>query len=136
MKWNLTLKKHVKLIRKKGLRDDGRDRTTKSGKCLVTYRTKNGNYLGILETNLIKRIAIKEKVRIGYLRTTKKYSRNKILWQESHQMKIHLSGPACKIIWTILKMDKGATLKNRINDKEIDYDTQGFTPDRLYRKTI
>ena len=40
--------------------------------------------------------------------------------QKSHQKDKHQGSTSYKILWTILKMDKGGTQRNGPKDKEID----------------
>ena len=60
---------------------------------------------------------MKEKTK-KYLRRTRKLLETK----KSHQKNKHLSSPPCKIIGTILKMDKGRTQTNGPPDKKVDDD--------------
>ena len=45
---------------------------------------------------------------------------NQALQQKSHQRNKYQGRPSCKILWTILKMDRGGTRINGSNNKEID----------------
>ena len=50
--------------------------------------------------------------------------------QKCPQRNEYLGSLPCKILWTILNMDKGETLANRLEDKEIDDYAQGLTGER------
>ena len=56
------------------------------------------------------------------LQTNEKDSQSQSLLQTSHKMDKDVSSPLWKILWTILKMDKGKTQINRPNDKKLDED--------------
>ena len=49
-----------------------------------------------------------------------KASRNKAQTQKSHQRDKQMGSSSCKIIWSIIKMDKGVTEINEPKDKKID----------------
>ena len=53
-------------------------------------------------------------------------SQNQALQQKSHQKEKHQGIPPCKILWSILKMDKGRTQSNGPNDKKILDKAQGY----------
>ena len=52
------------------------------------------------------------------------------LQYKSHQNNRHLGYPSGKILGTILKMNKGETLRNRPEDMNVDNDAQGITCER------
>ena len=62
--------------------------------------------------------------------TNEKTSRNKTLLLKCHQRDKHLGSPFCKILWTILNVDKKGTQKNEPEDKEIGNYAQGLTPEK------
>ena len=72
---------------------------------------ENYNYLGILEEDTIKQLEIKEKIRRVH-QTNENTFWNQTLQQKSHQRINIWEVPPCKILMTILKMDKGCTQKN------------------------
>ena len=59
-----------------------------------------------------------------------KASQNQTLQQKYHQGDKHLGYFPCKILRTILKMDKVRTQTNGPEDKKVDDDTQGLTSER------
>ena len=59
-----------------------------------------------------------------HLRQMKKNSRNQTLQQKSHQRNKHLDCSPCKILRTILKMDKERNQTNGLND------AQGLTSEK------
>ena len=59
-----------------------------------------------------------------------KASRNQILQQEYHQRNGQKSRPPCKILGTILTVNKGGTRRNVPKDKKINDYAQGLTPER------
>ena len=67
---------------------------------------ENYKCLGILGADSIKETEIKEKIRKEYLKRLKKTSWNQALQQKSYQRYKHLSSHPCKILRTILKIDK------------------------------
>ena len=56
--------------------------------------------------------------------------------KKTHQRNKHMWNPPYKLLWTILKMEKGRTRLNEPKDKEIDDYAQGFTLERWHRQTI
>ena len=62
--------------------------------------------------------------------TNEKTSQNLALQQIPHQRNKHLDSIPCKILGTILKMDKGITQTNGQVNKKVDNDEQGFTSER------
>ena len=75
---------------------------------------KKENYknLGILKVDPIKQAGDKRKYDKRVSQTNDKTSRNQALLQKSHQTDKHMDSPSCKMLGTILKMDKGRTQKN------------------------
>ena len=69
---------------------------------------------------------MKEKIRIP--QKNKKTFQNQALRQKSHQMNKHLGSPPCKMLETILKINKGEILTNERKDKEINDYARGLTP--------
>ena len=59
--------------------------------------------------------------------TNGKTSGNQALWQKSHRRNKQLGSIPCKILGTILKMDKEETQTNGPEGKKVDNDAQGFT---------
>ena len=71
----------------------------------------------IFEVDTIGQAQMKEKKNKEYLKSTT--SRNEALQQKSHQRNKRPGSLPCKVLRTILKMDKTGTQTNRPNDKEI-----------------
>ena len=65
---------------------------------------KTYKYLGILEADTIKQVEMREKKRI--LQENEKTTQNQTTLQKPHQRDEYLSCPPCKILGTILKVDK------------------------------
>ena len=76
-----------------------------------TFEEKeNYKYLGILKVNTIKNSTSEKK----------KTSQNQTQLHQSYQRNKHLGSASCKILWTILKMDKEGSQTDGLKDKEID----------------
>ena len=88
-------------------------------KCIRTFgEMDNHKYLGILEVDPIKQVQMKETIRVS--QKNKKASPNQALQLKSHQRDKQLHCPPCKILGTILKMDKGGTQFDGPKDKKMD----------------
>ena len=48
----------------------------------------------------------------------------------------HMDSPPCKLLGTILKMNKEGAQTNVPKDKKIDDDTQGLTSEKLHRQIV
>ena len=91
--------------------NNGRNRTAKSRKNRNVWREKLRVFRR-LEADTIKQAEMKEKNKKRVLQTNEKMSQNQSLQQKSHQRDEHLSSPPCKILETILKMNKVGTQTN------------------------
>ena len=94
-------------------KNNGRNRTTKlrknpnvrrKGKLQVFWNIGSGH-------NQTSRNGRKNKKRVS--QTNENTSPNQTLHRESHQNSKHLDSPSCKILWTILNIDKRRTQRNR-----------------------
>ena len=75
-------------------------------------------YLGILEVDTIKQVKMKRKFLKEYLRRTRKLLETKFCRRNLIKgINTGVVSP-CKILWTILKMDKGRTQTNGSQDKK------------------
>ena len=89
---------------------------------------ENFKYLGIVEADTIQQTD--ERKGKKRLRSKKKTSQNQFLQLKFHQRNEYLGSFFSKIVWTILKMDKGGTPTDGSKDNEIDDDTQSLTLER------
>ena len=95
-----------------GKKNNRKNRTTKSGKHQKIYKKENYKYPRTLEVDNIKQPVIKEKVRKKYLKRMRKIKKTK--FGSRNLIKgIHSCSLPCKILWTILKMDKRGTKMDR-----------------------
>ena len=118
----------------------GRNRTDKSKKKkkrrLRTLAEKeNYKYLGIVEADTIKQEEMKGKIRIDKIQTNKKTSGNQTLQQKWNQRNKHLGCHAWKVQGNIVKMDKGGTQTNGLEDQNTEDDVQGFAREIWHRQT-
>ena len=77
---------------------------------------KNYKYLGLLEADPIRQAERKNK-RKAYFRRKRKLPKTKLYRRNPYQMDKHLACPLCRILGTILKINKGVTHTNVPEDK-------------------
>ena len=106
-------------MKQKGKRNNRRNRTTQPGKHSNTKKKKITNSW---EYSKWFEIVIKEKVRIP--QKNEKTSWNLTMPHKSHQRNTPLGCPSCKVLWTILEMDKGGSQIDGPNNKKINDDAQ------------
>ena len=78
-------------------------------------------FLGILDADTIKLAEMKIKNKKRVRQENKKLQKTTI-YQKSHQRDKHQGWPPCKILRTILEMDKGRTWINGPENKKINDD--------------
>ena len=81
---------------------------------------ENYKYLEILKVDSIKQSEMKEKNKKRVQQTNERASRNQVLQPKSHHRDKHLGSPPCKILETVLKIDKKVSQTYGPNGK-IDY---------------
>ena len=88
--------------------------------------------MGILEADTIEEIGIKEKEekKIRVPQKNEKTSWNQTLPQKFQHRNKHQDGLHCKILGTILQIDKGVSQINEPKVKEINDDLKDVTPER------
>ena len=79
---------------------------------IMLEEKENYKYLGILEANSINQTEMEEKIFKKNLRIIRKLLKTKLFKHKSYQWNKLLSSPPCKILWSILKMEKGQTQTN------------------------
>ena len=112
------------LIMKRGKRKTVEVKELPNQKSISRLWENKNKYLGILEADTIKQAEIKEKIRRAPQKN-KKTSQNQTLPQKSHQRDKHQDSPPCKILRTILNMDKGRTQTNGPKKKNVNNNAQG-----------
>ena len=110
----------MKLILEMYHTDYKKDEQRNNGRKKSGQHKKNYKYLGILEADTVKQTDEKKKYLI------RKFHETKDLQKKSHQSNKHLGCPPCKILLTILKMEKGGTYTNLLKDEDIDDNVQNF----------
>ena len=78
-------------------------------------------YLRILEEDTIKDAEMKKKIERVF-QENEKTTRNQAILQKPHQRDKHLDCYPCKILGTILKVDKGRTSTNGLENRKTNDD--------------
>ena len=85
-----------------------------------TLREKKTNkHLGILEVDIIKKAEIKKNKNKRATQTKENAFRNQALQQESHQSDKYLGCFSCKILRTILEMEKRKITKMDLRTRKL-----------------
>ena len=80
-------------------------------------KKQNGSMVSCNNFFLIKTICLHTVIWLQlFLSNTNNF--HTIIWFQSHQRDKHLGSPHCKILGTILEMDKGRTLTNGLENKK------------------
>ena len=99
-------------------------------------KKENYKIFGIVEVDILKLMEMKEKTRKEYLGRRRKIIKTKVCSRNLIKGINTLAVSLCKILGTILKIDKGGTQTNGPKDQEIDNYAQDFIFLRSHRQTV